>query len=125
MSERIVISGWGQITQAKNATPPYLEPVDMMEAAAREAGALSGDNVWQLIDTILVVRTQSRALQSPGEEIARRLGIKANLIRVSGIGGEVPHTRSTFFTFKLIKNDENIKLKKLRIRCTKLRCKAG
>lgn len=90
MSERVVITGWGQITQQKNATPPFLDPIDMMESAARDAGKLSGDGIWNLIDTILVVRTQSRNLRSPGEEIARRLGIKAKVIRVSGIGGEVP-----------------------------------
>ncbi len=90
MRERVVITGWGQVTQPKSATPPYLDPVDMMESAARAAGAMSGDNIFQCIDTILVVRTQSRALRAPGEEIARRLGIKAKVIRVSGIGGEVP-----------------------------------
>jgi len=90
MPQRVVITGWGQDTQRKEATPPYRDPVDMMERAARDAGALSGNGIWQTVDTILVVRTQSRNLDNPGEEIARRLGIKAKHIRVSGIGGEVP-----------------------------------
>lgn len=90
MREDVVITGWGQITQPKSATPPYLDPVDMMESAARDAGALSGTRIWPLVDTVLVVRTQSRDLDEPGEEIARRLGIKPKLVRVSGIGGEVP-----------------------------------
>ena len=90
MAERIVITGWGQVTQAKDATPPYLEPVDMMERAAREAGALSGEGIWSLVDTILVVRSLSRNLHGPGEAIARRLGLKPRHVRVSGIGGETP-----------------------------------
>lgn len=87
---RIVITGYGQITQAKDAKPPFVDPVDMMTSAAREAARVSGDGCLQAIDSLLVVRTQSRNLQSPGEEVARRLGINAHTIRVSGIGGEVP-----------------------------------
>ncbi|MEQ8661834.1 MAG: hypothetical protein RLW62_13550, partial [Gammaproteobacteria bacterium] len=90
MPQRVVITGWGQVTQRRNATPPFLDPVDMMERAARDAGALSGKGVWSLVDTILVVRTQSRVLDKPGEAIAARLGIQPHTVRVSGIGGEVP-----------------------------------
>ncbi len=90
MLERVVISGWGQCTQARDAEPPYLDPIDMMERAVRDAGKLAGTAVWQHVDTILVVRTQSRNLRAPGEEIARRLGITATRIQVSGIGGEAP-----------------------------------
>ena len=90
MPERVVITGWGQITQRRNAKPPYLDPIDMMTAAAKDAGALSGRGIWPLVDTVLVVRTQSRTLVAPGEDIARRLGIDAKHVRVSGIGGEVP-----------------------------------
>ena len=90
MAERIVITGWGQITQAKDATPPFLGPLDMMERAARDAGALSGTGIWQLVDAILIVRPLSRHVRGPGEEIARRLGIQPRHVRVSGIGGESP-----------------------------------
>lgn len=62
----------------------------MMEQAARDAGQLCSSEIWQRVDTVLVVRTQSRNLELPGEEIARRLGIAAPHIRVPGIGGEVP-----------------------------------
>jgi acetyl-CoA C-acetyltransferase len=90
MSEPIVISGWGQVTQPKAATPPFLEPIDMMERAALAAGALAGTGVLQSVDTFLVVRTQSRTLVNPGDELARRLGARPKSVHVSGIGGEVP-----------------------------------
>src|SRR6516162_5624966 len=90
MSEPIVISGWGQVTQPKNVAPPFLDPVDLMERAARDAGALAGAGVLQAVDTFLVVRTQSRSLANPGEELARRLGARPRRVHVSGIGGEVP-----------------------------------
>ena len=90
MAQPIVVAGWGQTTQPKNATPPYLDPIEMMVGAAADAARVGGDGIVQHIDTVLVVRTQSRNLESPGETIARRLGIKPHTIRVSGIGGEVP-----------------------------------
>ncbi len=90
MVERIMITGWGQITQPKDAPPPLLDPIDMMERAARAAAVQSGEGIWPLVDTVLVVRTQSRTLREPGEILARRLGIHPHHIRVSGIGGEVP-----------------------------------
>ena len=90
MSEPIVVAGWGQNTQPKKASPPYLDPLDMMERAAREAGRIAGQGIWQHIDTVLVVRTHSRNLTSPGEAIADRLRINPHTVCVSGIGGETP-----------------------------------
>ena len=71
MSPSIMITGWGQVTQPKQATPPYLEPIDMMEHAARDAAAQAGVGALKSIDTILVVRPQSRVPKQPGEELAR------------------------------------------------------
>lgn len=90
MSERVMVVGWGQETQRKEASPPWLDPLDMMERAARQAGEVAGAGVWPLIDALLVVRTQSRVLQEPGAALSARLGIKPHTVQVSGIGGEVP-----------------------------------
>ncbi len=90
MSSSIMITGWGQVTQPKQATPPFMEPLDMMERAARDAAAQAGIGTLQSIDTILVVRPQSRVPHQPGEELARRLGIQPRRIELSGIGGQVP-----------------------------------
>lgn len=90
MSTAIMITGWSQVTQPKQASPPYLEPIDMMERAARDAAAQAGIGALNDIDTILVVRPQSRVPHQPGEELARRLGIQPRRIELSGIGGQVP-----------------------------------
>lgn len=90
MTARIVITGWGQVTQAKDANPPFLDPVDLMERAARSAGDIAGLRSWRDVDTFLVVRTQSRQLHDPAGELARRLGAAPSRRQVSGIGGEVP-----------------------------------
>lgn len=90
MPERIVIVGWGQVTQPKHAHPPFLDPIDMMEQAARSAGDTAALPTWSEVDTFLVVRTQSRQLVDPGQELAMRLGASPTHVEVSGIGGEVP-----------------------------------
>ncbi len=90
MPTSIMITGWGQVTQPKQASPPYMEPIDMMERAARDAAAQAGLGALASIDTILVVRPQSRVPQQPGQELARRLGIAPRRIELSGIGGQVP-----------------------------------
>ena len=90
MSERIVITGWGQITQPKDACAPFMEPLDMMEQAARAAAVIAGPGVLAGIDALFVVRTQSRVLSDPAGDLARRLGVTPKITRVSGIGGESP-----------------------------------
>ncbi len=90
MHAPIVITGWGQITQPKQANPPWMDPLDMMEHAARAAAEVAGPDALRAVDTLLVVRSQSRSLTAPEQELARRLGIRPRLSRVSGIGGQVP-----------------------------------
>ncbi len=90
MAQSIMITGWGQVTQPKQAAPPHMEPLDMMERAARDAAAQAGVGVLASIVTLLVVRAQSRVLRAPGEELARRLGFRPRHIELSGIGGQVP-----------------------------------
>ena len=90
MPEQIVITGWGQITQPKSATPPFLDPLDMMEQAARAAGDIAGEKIWRALDSLLVVRTQSRDIARADLALAERLGLRVPHSRVSGIGGDVP-----------------------------------
>ncbi|MBL6750687.1 MAG: hypothetical protein ISP90_09195 [Nevskia sp.] len=90
MQARVVISGWGQVTQRKNALPPYLDPVDMMECAAREAGAHAGSGIWREVDGVLAVRPLSRNLPNAAQDVAARLGLRPKFARTSGIGGHTP-----------------------------------
>ncbi len=90
MNDHVVVTGWGQVTQAKDALPPWLDPLDMMEQAARRAGEQAGPGALAAIDCILIVRPQSRDLIAPAAELARRLGASPRHTMVSGIGGQVP-----------------------------------
>ncbi|MEQ8662498.1 MAG: hypothetical protein RLW62_16910 [Gammaproteobacteria bacterium] len=90
MSRHVVVSGWGQVTQPREAGPPFGDPLDLMETAARRAAAQAGRNVLAKIDALFVVRPQSRALEAPERTLAARLGLTPRVARLSGIGGQVP-----------------------------------
>ena len=90
MQHRIVLAGWGQVTQPKQATEPLMDPLDMMVKASEIAAEQAGRNVLSAVDTLLVVRTQSRNLVDPLANLSTRLGFKPSYAKVSGIGGEVP-----------------------------------
>jgi len=90
MHTPIMLIGWGQATQPKHATAPWQDPIDLMEQAARDAASTAGVGVLAQVDTLLVVRSQSRDLPDAGHALARRLGITPRTVKVSGIGGHVP-----------------------------------
>ena len=90
MHSPITLIGWGQITQRKDATPPWQTPLDLMADAARQAAAVAGAGVLQEVDTVLVVHTQSRHLPDAGAALVARLGLTQRTVKVSGIGGHVP-----------------------------------
>ena len=90
MSNAIVVSGWGQVTQPREASPPFQDPLDMMEEAARRAGEEAGRGALAAVDAVLVVRPQSRVLDAPEQALVGRLGLRPRITRLSGIGGQVP-----------------------------------
>ena len=88
--ESVMVAGWGQVTQPKEASPPFLEPLDLMEESARLAASHAGRDALRKVDALFVVRPQSRDLRDAPAELARRLGIAPRVARLSGIGGQVP-----------------------------------
>ncbi|MEQ8497221.1 MAG: hypothetical protein RLW42_23620 [Gammaproteobacteria bacterium] len=90
MSRQVVVSGWGQVTQPRTASPPFGDPLDLMETAARRAGEQAGRGVLAQVDALFVVRPQSRVLDAPERALAARLGLEPRVVRLSGIGGQVP-----------------------------------
>ncbi len=90
MNNAVVVSGWGQVTQPREASPPFLDPIEMMAQAARRAGEQAGRGALEAVDAVLVVRPQSRVLEAPEQALVRRLGLRPRVTRLSGIGGQVP-----------------------------------
>ncbi|KUI26629.1 acetyl-CoA acetyltransferase [Mycobacterium sp. IS-1742] len=82
-----VLVGYGQVNQ--RADRPDLEPVDLMEAAAREA---ADARVLEAVDAVRVVNLLSWRYRDPGLLLAQRIGADKATTRYTGIGGNVPQS---------------------------------
>lgn len=82
-----VLVGYGQVNQREDR--PDLEPVDLMEAAAREA---ADARVLEAVDAVRVVNLLSWRYRDPGLLLAQRIGADKAATRYTGIGGNVPQS---------------------------------
>jgi acetyl-CoA C-acetyltransferase len=80
-----VLVGYGQVNQRDER--PDVEPVDLMEAAAREA---ADARVLESVDSVRVVNLLSWRYRDPGLLVAQRIGADKATTRYTGIGGNVP-----------------------------------
>ncbi len=110
MKQRIVLTGWRQVTQAKQSRPPFRDPIDLMEQAARDADKLAGTDIWSRVDTVLAGRTQSRHLIDPAGALSGRLDMKPAYTQVSGIGGEVSQHFANRATGRLARSESKVVL---------------
>lgn len=91
MARDIVVAGWGQITQRKEQAQDLLDPLGLMECAARDA-CEGADVQLPALDAILVVRPMSAHYPDVAADLADRLGATPGLAEVSRIGGNSPQT---------------------------------
>lgn len=82
-----VLVGYGQVNQ--HDENPDVEPVDLMEAAARAA---ADPRVLEAVDAIRVVNLLSWRYRDPGLLLAQRIRADGAATRYTGIGGNVPQT---------------------------------
>lgn len=82
-----VLVGYGQVNQREDRTD--IEPVDLMEAAAREA---ADARVLEAVDAVRVVNLLSWRYRDPGLLLAQRIGAQKAATRYTGIGGNVPQS---------------------------------
>jgi len=87
----IVVAGWGQITQPKNRTEDILDPLGLMESAARRAAECADLSPTEL-DGILVVRPMSAHYPDAARQLADQLGAAPRLAETSPIGGNSPQS---------------------------------
>ncbi|GFG75949.1 acetyl-CoA acetyltransferase [Mycobacterium botniense] len=80
-----VLVGYGQVNQRDETA--YLEPVDLMAAAARHAAE---PRVLEAVDTIRVVNLLSAHYRDPGLLLGQRIGADSPATGYSGVGGNVP-----------------------------------
>jgi len=82
-----VLIGYGQVNQRDEN--PGVEPVDLMESAARAA---ADPRVLEAVDAVRVVNLLSWRYRDPGRLLAQRIGADGAATRYTGIGGNVPQT---------------------------------
>ena len=82
-----VLIGYGQVNQRDER--PDVEPVDLMEAAAREA---ADPRVLEAVDSVRVVNLLSWRYRDPGLLVAQRIRADKATTRYTGIGGNVPQS---------------------------------
>jgi len=91
METRVVVAGWGQITQNKYQKGSLLDPLDLMMEASRRAGAcIGGKQVLKHLDGVMVVRILSRHYDGVAHLLADRIQASPRYRSVSGIGGNSP-----------------------------------
>ncbi|MEA3332457.1 MAG: hypothetical protein U9Q58_02545 [Pseudomonadota bacterium] len=90
MHKRIVVSGWGQITQRKEVTGTIQDPLEIMIRAASRAQEKSGIDFLKKIDGIMTVMTLSCYYPDAARQLAQKINATPRFIHTSGIGGESP-----------------------------------
>ncbi|HHC24306.1 MAG TPA: hypothetical protein ENK58_02660 [Desulfobacterales bacterium] len=91
MKNRVVIAGWGQITQGKEQTENILDPLELMTEVSLRAGdeARSAD-ILRNLDGVMVVRVLSKYYASAARQLAEKIGATPRFASVSNIGGNSP-----------------------------------
>jgi len=93
MEQKVVVAGWGQITQPKKLNQTAKKPMDLMVQASRNASEMMGSaTALSTLDGIIIVRTLSQHYTSPAKRLAQEIGAAPKFTHVSGIGGNSPQT---------------------------------
>ncbi|MBU0464021.1 MAG: hypothetical protein KKD21_11940 [Proteobacteria bacterium] len=93
MERKVVVGGWGQITQPKTLDRTAKNPMGLMTQASRRAAEmLASKTALTHLDGIMIVRTLSHHYTSPTKQLAQKLGARPKFTHVSGIGGNSPQT---------------------------------
>ena len=93
MERKVVVAGWGQVTQHKDFDKPAQDPMGLMALASTKAGQMMAvANSLRDLDGIMVVRSLSRHYLNPAGQLAEKLGAAPRFTQVSGIGGNSPQT---------------------------------
>ena len=75
MNRRVLVAGWGQVTQGKEQTADLRDPLGLMAEAARRAADVAGSReLLGRLDAVLVVKPMSCSYPAAAEQLAVALG---------------------------------------------------
>ena len=91
MHKKIVVSGWGQVTQGKEISETIQDPLGMMAQAAGKAQERSGcSNILEELDGVMTVMTLSRHYPDAARQLAEKINAMPRFTYISKIGGNSP-----------------------------------
>ena len=93
-SRRVVLAGWGQVTQGKEEPLDRVhDPIGLMAGASRQAFEMCGaSDVSRSLDGVMVVKVMSANYASADQCLAERMGIMPHFSMTSKIGGNSPQS---------------------------------
>ena len=93
MGRRVVVAGWGQITQRKEQKEHLLDPMGLMRECSFLAGDLAGGREQlKNLDGIMTPRIMSACYPDSADGLAQELGASPRFKFVSKIGGNSPQS---------------------------------
>lgn len=93
-SRRVVLAGWGQVTQGKEEPLDRVhDPIGLMAGASRQAFEMCGaSDVSGSLDGVMVVKVMSANYASADQCLAETMGITPRFSMTSKIGGNSPQS---------------------------------
>jgi acetyl-CoA C-acetyltransferase len=93
-NRRVVLAGWGQVTQGKaESLDRVQDPIGLMAAASRQAFEMFGAlDVLGSLDGLMVVKVMSAYYTAADRYLAERMGIAPRFSMTSKIGGNSPQS---------------------------------
>ncbi|MEE4362438.1 MAG: hypothetical protein V2J08_00800 [Desulfotignum sp.] len=105
MTTHVVVAGWGQVTQPKQAEHPEDAMGLMVQAARTAAQKLADPSVLSRLDGIMVVRPLSANYPDAPGQVAGYLGANPGFSHISKIGGNSPQTLINQAAGMIARND--------------------
>ena len=94
MNRRVVLAGWGQVTQSGQAGEgDLLDPIGLMAEASQRAFEMTGGfDAARYLNGLMTVKVMSNYYPSAHRLLAQRLGLSPRFSVTSPIGGNSPQT---------------------------------
>ncbi|MBF0302292.1 MAG: hypothetical protein HQK73_04575, partial [Desulfamplus sp.] len=94
MKKRVVLAGWGEVTQTKHESYERLrEPVELMAEASCKAFEMTGSfDAQRNLDGVMVVKVMSRYYDAAHRSLIDRMSLSPRFFMTSNIGGNSPQS---------------------------------
>lgn len=94
MNRRVVLAGWGQITQTKHEPEERIrEPLELMAEASCKAFEMTGSfDAQRNLNGVMVVKVMSRYYDSADRSLIEQMSLSPRFSMTSNIGGNSPQS---------------------------------